>query len=159
MNKLSIKDSRLHIPFIVEASRVARSSPCLSGKRCGSLIVKDQFVIGRANNAPPSCIVLDNCQQLSRKSNFKSDPSCCLHAEQRALMKALCHHPTHLQGSSLYYARIDEHGLLVYSRTPRCTICSKLILDMGISFCYMLHSFGLTVYSALDFNTYAFNSS
>ena len=63
-----------------------------------------------------------------------TDKTCCMHAEERAIMDALRQHPDQLLGSTLYFIRLDEDGNPRHAGAPYCTLCSKLALDSGVAF-------------------------
>jgi deoxycytidylate deaminase len=37
-----------------------------------------------------------------------TDKTCCIHAEQRAIMNALRNHPNEIEGADLYFMRLDK---------------------------------------------------
>jgi hypothetical protein len=103
--------------------------------KCGSIILNREEVIGRGFNSPPNN--LESQRRCHRKDElkpgFKSDRTCCTHAEQRAIMDALQHHPDQLAGAHLYFIRLDNHDQPKPSGQPYCTICSKMALDTGLA--------------------------
>lgn len=115
---------------IMQAGWLARSAECLRSK-CGSIVVSRDCVIGKGVNAPPAGLVSQ--QRCLRRhelaADFKSDRTCCMHAEQRAILDALRHHSNRLLGSRLYFTRLDAVGDLEVAGAPYCTYCSKLALD------------------------------
>jgi deoxycytidylate deaminase len=139
--------------WIDKAAEVAQRSLCLRA-HCGSVIIKDGEIIGEGYNAPP----LDNplfrtClddYQLPQK--FKYDRTCCVHAEQRAIMDALRRNPEKLKGARLYFVRLDEHGNKKRSGKPYCTVCSRMSLDAGIAEFVLWHKEGITVYQTDEYN-------
>ena len=123
-----------HQRFLDKAAEVARESTCL-GKKCGAIIVENGEIIGRGFNSPPGdlesqrrCLKDKNC--LDKKV---TDKTCCMHAEQRAIEDASRNNPTRLDGSRLYYRKLDDNENPAVSGKPYCTICSKSALDIGIS--------------------------
>ena len=88
----------------------------------------------------------------------KSDCTCCVHAEWRAIMNALAQHGD-ITGASLYFTRVDEQGAIVYSGEPYCTVCSRLALDAGIAHFCLWHEHGIMRYDTHDYNerSYAFH--
>lgn len=142
-----------HTSWIDEAVREARNATC-ERSLCGSVIVKDGVIIGRGHNTPAG-----NNENQRRCSADKAsydrkvtDKTCCVHAEERAIMDALRTNPEHVVGSTLYFARLDEHGALAPSGAPYCTLCSKLALDVGISFFVLYHSDGPHAYPTDEYN-------
>jgi len=118
--------------YLEQAQSIAQFSTCLRSK-CGSVIVQDNQIIGRGFNSPPQNIPLEQCIKDNLPHDFKSDKTCCLHAEQRAIIDAIINHPAKLPGSRLYFIRIDENNNKLYADKPYCTICSKMTLDTNIS--------------------------
>lgn len=137
------------------AIQEAKKSNCLR-KRCGTVIVKNNEVIGKGFNSPPGNKILHKCIKDDLPTNFKSDRTCCVHAEQRAIMDALRHNPNKIEGSTLYFIRIDNNGDMVYSGAPYCTICSKMALDVGIKEFVLWHKKGITIYSTDIYNKLSF---
>lgn len=98
------------------------------------MIVENDEIIGTGFNSPPG-----EKESQRRCSNDKdtynkkvTDKTCCVHAEQRAIMNALIDAPDKIIGSRLYFVRIDENGKPTHAGNPYCTICSKMALDAGI---------------------------
>ena len=141
------------IKWMDKADRVARKSLCLKS-RCGTVIVKNGEVIGEGYNAPPldnpkyrTCL---NKYQLPQK--FKFDRTCCVHAEQRAIMDALRKNPEKLKGSRLYFIRLDKNGNKKKAGKPYCTVCSRMALDVGIAEFVLWHKEGICVYPTDEYN-------
>lgn len=145
------------IGWMEKAGEVAGRALCLRAK-CGTVIVKAGEVIGSGYNAPPlddeaNRTCLDE-YQFSKKP--KSDRTCCIHAEWRAIMDALKNNPDKIEGSKLYFTRVDESGKLLRSGQPYCTVCSRLALDSGISFFVLWHEEGIREYPAGEYNTLSY---
>lgn len=141
-----------------EAAKVALRSGCQRA-RCGSVIIAGNFEIGYGFNSPP-----DNLESQRRCSSDKSDldkkvsdKTCCVHAEQRAIINALKRHAASLRGASLYFTRIDEEGKIIFSGEPYCTICSKMALDVGIKYFVLWKSEGMCCYDTEEYNLASFN--
>lgn len=136
-----------------EAVKEARKSLCLN-RKCGSVIVKGEVVVGGGYNAPPlddeknrTCL---DAYEYSHKKNF--DRTCCVHAEWRAIMDALRRNPEKITGSRMYFASVSEAGEPQISGRPFCTVCSRLALDSGISEFILWHTEGLTAYDTDEYN-------
>lgn len=133
MRILEGKEKQEAIKFLEEAARVAAGSLCLRAQ-CGSVIVKDEKVIGRGHNSPPQ----DNpdfrtCScEYDIPTGFRHDRTCCIHAEQRAIIDAVKNR-NDARGSQIFFTRIDENKNRVPSHRLCCTICSRAVLDAGIS--------------------------
>ncbi len=143
--------------FIDLAAIVAKGSSCLRAK-CGAVIVKENEVIGYGFNSPPGNKKLEKCLKEDLPEGFKSDRTCCIHAEERAIMLALKKDPqgTALPGSRLYFIRLDEKGEKTFAGKPYCTICSKMALDTGISEFTLWHEGGICVYETEEYNRLSF---
>jgi hypothetical protein len=104
--------------------------------------------LGFGFNSPPGHERPESCRkdeiteaEAKRGLDFRSDRTCCVHAEQRALLDALEKMPElesiydHFQGSVVYFGRLSDNGDLIPSGAPYCTVCSKLFADVGIGWC------------------------
>ncbi len=141
-----------------EAAGVAGKALCLRA-RCGSIIVNGGKVIGSGYNAPPQDnLDFRRCQandETPPKKNY--DKTCCVHAEWRAIMDALAHHPSNVVGSTLYFTRIDNDGKILFSGEPFCTVCSRLALDAGVSWFVLWHEDGIRAYPTDEYNNLSYN--
>ena len=155
MRILSGEEAQKAIGYIEDAATAAAYASCFRSK-CGSVIVKNDQIIGKGYNAPPLDVKLEYCLKDYLPSNFKSDKTCCMHAEQRAIMDALQHHPDKLPGSRLYFIRLDEQGQKKKSGDPYCTICSKFSLDAGIGEFVLWREEGICVYDTVEYNELSF---
>lgn len=141
-----------HEDYFKEAGIEAEKALCLRAK-CGSIIVLDNKVIGRGFNAPV------NNDLNQRKCNLdlidskkpKSDRTCCLHAEWRAIIDAI-KNIKDITGSTLYFTRVDEEGDILKSGEPYCTVCSRLALDNGIKYFALWHDDGIKLYDTKEYN-------
>lgn len=143
--------------YMERAAEVALLATC-SRSQCGTVIVKDDQIIGEGYNTPPK-----NLDSERRCHNEKSiyhpkvtDKTCCIHAEVRAILNALRTHPEKLEGSTLYFIRLDTEGKKQFSGTPYCTICSKLSLDVGIVNFVLWHASGIMSYPTDEYNQLSF---
>lgn len=127
--------------------------------KCGSIIVNDEMVIGKGFNSPP--LGLERQRRCSVEKSFYNqkvtDKTCCVHAEQRAIMDALAKNPGKLEGSVLYFIRLDEKGEKAFSGNPYCTICSKMALDVGIDEFVLWHKEGICSYETLEYNDLSYH--
>jgi deoxycytidylate deaminase len=148
-----------HEQYFQMAAEEARKATCLRGK-CGAVIVLNNEVIGSGFNAPPKndeksrkCAL-----ELVNSCKPKSDRTCCVHAEWRAIIEAL-RTGKDLAGSTLYFVRVDDAGNIKKSGEPYCTVCSRLALDCGISFFGLWHESGIRLYDTKEYNdlSYAFH--
>lgn len=157
MRLMTGTEERESAAFMEEAAMEAAKSTCLEA-RCGSIIAKNGKVIGRGFNSPPGNLESQRrCN--ARKSEYAervTDKTCCMHAEQRAIMDALRSHPGDVAGARLYFTRINAGGALIRSGKPYCTICSKMALDSGISEFVLWHDDGICAYGTEEYNGLSF---
>ncbi len=142
--------------FLQHAAHLALRSKCLRS-RGGSVLVKDQKIIGEGWNSPPLDECIEVCLKEVLPQEFKGDKTCCVHAEQRAMIDALDYHgKTYVQNSRIYFVRLDETGTIKYAGHPNCTTCSKSALDVGIAEFVLYHQSGITVYDTREYNNITF---
>lgn len=103
---------------------VARRSTCLR-RQVGAVLVKDKNILATGYNGAPSGVAhcLDvGClrERLQVPSGERHELCRGLHAEQNAIIQAAKH------GTSI-------EGAILYSTTMPCIICSKMIINAGIS--------------------------
>lgn len=155
MKILSGEEATKAMEYLDHAATAAAYACCFRSK-CGSVIVKDNQIIGKGYNSPPLDVKLEYCLKDSLPANFKSDKTCCMHAEQRALFDALQHHPDQLSGSRLYFIRLDDKGEKKKAGDPYCTICSKFTLDSGVAEFVLWREEGICVYDTVEYNELSF---
>ncbi len=158
MKLLTGEELKKILPYFKEAEKEGQQALCLRSK-CGTVIVDtDGAIIGCGYNAPPQDdISIRRCERKHELSaTFKSDKTCCVHAEQRAIMDALKNNPKKLKGSTLYFMRLDDEGNIKYSGKPYCTICSKMALDAGIQYFALYHAEGAGIYDTKEYNELSF---
>jgi len=141
--------------YLEHATRLAKQSICFRSK-CGSVIVSKRKIIGEGFNSPPQHETLEKCIKDSLPIDFKSDKTCCIHAEQRAIIDALVRNPEKIIGSTIYFTRLDENRNPKPSGQPYCTICSKLVLDVGIDEFVLQHENGIFTYNTKEYNDLSF---
>lgn len=133
------------------ALTIATNAEC-DRSRCGAIIVSDEnTLIGSGYNSPAG--TKKRCHiDKSTYHRKVTDKTCCVHAEQRAIMDALKHNPNLLEGSTLYFVRLDDNGEIAKSGEPYCTICSKMALDVGIKDFVLWHEDGICAYDTEYYN-------
>ncbi len=136
----------------------ALKSTCLKSK-CGSVIVKNKKIIGKGFNSPPKNLESQRkCLQIKKELDEKvTDKTCCIHAEQRAIIDALKNNPHELHNSIIYFIRLDKNNQILKSGEPYCTYCSKLALDVGIKEFTLWHEKGICIYNTEEYNLLSFN--
>jgi dCMP deaminase len=109
--------------FLNIAKLVATRSTCLR-RNVGAVVVKNKQVLATGYNGAPSGIV--HCEevgclreQLRVPSGERHELCRALHAEQNAFLQAARH------GISL-------NGGTLYITTQPCSICAKMIINVGI---------------------------
>jgi deoxycytidylate deaminase len=112
MRYLSGKEEQEALEYISQAAAIALQATC-QRDCCGSLIVKNNEVIGRGFNSPPANQENQRRCSCSKDSYHKKvkDTTCCIHAEQRAIMDALKNNPDKISGARLYFVRLDAEGM------------------------------------------------
>lgn len=159
MEHLRGQEKKEATDWMNEAADIARKALCHRAK-CGTVIVRDKKIIGKGYNAPP----LDKEENRTCNKEFgpgkpKYDQTCCMHAEWRAIMDALKNNPKELEGSKLYFTRIDNNGLIKKSGKPYCTVCSRMALDAGIEKFVLWRDEGICEYPTDEYNklSYEYN--
>ena len=142
--------------WMSKAAQIAKDALCLRAK-CGAIIINNNKIVGVGYNAPPldkkeMCI----CLQEFPLGKPRYDKTCCVHAEWRAIMDAIKRNSEDLEGSRLYFTRVDEQGNIKKSGKPYCTVCSRLALDSGISEFFLWHEEGICSYPADEYNTLSY---
>lgn len=157
MKHLSGKEEEKGLEYIAKAAEIALSSTC-ERARCGSVIVQQEEIIGSGFNSPPQGIEEQRRCSYPKDSYSEkvTDKTCCVHAEQRAIMEALRKNPGKLPGSRLYFIRLDKEGKPIRAGKPYCTICSKMALEVSISEFVLWHKQGVCVYDTKEYNTLSF---
>ncbi len=142
-----------HLEGFEAAQREALKATCYRA-RCGAVLVSDRGeIIGRGYNAPP---LEDEAQrmcdvQLDKSIKQNNDKTCCVHAEWNAILDGLKSYGDALNGSTLYFMRVDESGAFTGSGKPYCTVCSRLALQTGVA------QFGLWHDGPVMFDTATYN--
>ena len=146
-----------HEEYFQEAAELANQSMCTRG-RGGAIVVFDGEIIGRGYNAPPQNSLENKmCHTDYRTSpKPKSDRTCCVHAEWRAIIDAI-RNKGNISGSSIYYTSIDEKGTMLKSGKPYCTVCSRLALDTDIKDFILWHEDSIRVYDTKEYNELSYN--
>lgn len=125
----------MHEQHFKNAQQVAQQATC-DQAHCGAVIVSaDGVVIGTGYNAPPQGDESQRMCDAQFDTTLKktSDKTCCVHAEWNAIIDALKHHGTAVEGSTLYFMRVNDKGDVTDAGDPWCTVCSRLALESGIA--------------------------
>ncbi|MDP3918771.1 MAG: hypothetical protein Q8Q35_02610 [Nanoarchaeota archaeon] len=145
------------LKFLEMAAKVAEMATCERSK-CGCVIVNKGELIGYGFNSPTGNIEGQRkCGKDKSGYNKKvTDKTCCVHAEQRAIMNALSRNSSLLEGSRLYFIRMKE-GKASKAGKPYCTMCSKMALDVGVSEFVLWHDEGICVYNTEEYNSMSYD--
>lgn len=142
--------------YFLKAREEAMKSLCYL-KKYGAILVNDCRILGKGFNSPPGNKKLERCFKDSLPGDFKSDRTCCVHAEQRAIDNALDkYNKEKVNGSTLYITRINGDKSIIPVGKPYCTICSKIALDNGIAKWVLFHEDGFYEYDAEEYNNISF---
>ena len=157
MRILSGAERDIALELIATVAYVARSSTCERSK-CGSVIVNGNKLIGIGFNSPPRNIESQRRCSIPKRSYHDkvTDKTCCVHAEERAIINALTTNPEEVEGSRLYFVRLDENGKPSRAGEPYCTKCSKLALDVGIAEFVLWRDEGICVYDTEEYNNISY---
>ena len=157
MRYLSGTEEKKAFEYMAKAVEVAQNASCERSK-CGAVIVRLDELIGSGFNSPPQDFEEQRRCAYSKDSYHKkvTDKTCCIHAEQRAIMDTLRNNPDKLNGSRLYFIRLDNNGTPLKAKEPYCTICSKMALDVGISEFVLWDDKGICVYDTKEYNLLSF---
>lgn len=157
---MRILDNKECEKWMRAAAEVAKQATCQRGKG-GAVIMKDGEIVGHGYNAPPRDDERNQKCHLEMprhpKLKQKSDRTCCMHAEWRAIMGALRNHPDKIVGSQLFFAGLDESGNMRKSGRPYCTVCSRLALDTGVAEFVLWHENGITAYPTDEYNDLSYD--
>ena len=139
--------------FMQKATEIAQKATCERSK-CGCVIVKEGKFIGKGFNSPAQNLESQRRCHCDKEQYHKkvTDKTCCIHAEQRAILDALKSASDQLPGSDLYFIRLDQKGEITKAGEPYCTICSKMALEVGIKSFHLWHSKGIIAYDTEEYN-------
>lgn len=160
MKYLTGDEEKKAMEYINQAAEIALQATC-ERAHCGCVIVENNEIIGTGFNSPPGERE-DQRRCKNDKNNYHkkvTDKTCCIHAEQRAIMNALIDSPDKIIWSRLYFVRIDDDGKPTHAGKPYCTICSKMALDAGIKEFVLRDETWVCVYDTDEYNTLSFNYS
>lgn len=151
------KEEEKALNFLKILTTLAQKATCQRSK-CGSIVVCNNEIIGQGFNTPPANDESQRrCNQSKDSYHQKvTDKTCCVHAEQRAIMDALRQHPEMISGSRLFFVRLDETGQPKKSRKPYCTICSKMALDSGVEEFVLWQNEGFCAYKTTEYNSLSY---
>jgi dCMP deaminase len=139
--------------YILLAAEESKKSTCKKSHR-GVVIVKNDEVIGRGYNKATIDNLCNPCVRENIKDNSKVELCSAIHAEQLAIIDALKNGKS-LEGSRMFHIKVKD-GKQMHSEDTSCTVCSKLVLESGISEFVLSQSKGFALYTAEEFNRKSF---
>jgi len=150
-------EARGHIDYFQEAVKQALYSMCSRG-RGGAVVVLNGEIIGRGYNASPGDDPANSMCHTDYRTSVKpkSDRTCCVHAEWRAIINAI-RNKKDINGSMIYYASVDEEGNMRRSGQPYCTVCSRLALDTGIKYFLLWQDIGIKLFNTKEYNKISYD--
>lgn len=160
MKRINGADLTLIKSFFQLAADAASDASCHRA-RCGSVIVKDGEVIGVGYNSPP--LNDENRRTCDDKWDYNKKPkydlTCCIHAEWRAVIDASKKNADKIDGSILYFMRIDNDGNFTNAGQPYCTTCSRITMEGGVSQFALWNDDGADIYDLAEYDSlsYAFH--
>lgn len=147
--------------LILQAAEIWKNATCKRAK-WWSIIVKDWEIIWTWYNSPANNLESQRRCHIPKDSYHKkvTDKTCCVHAEQRAIMDALKNNPQKLHWSRIYYIRLDWEANLMKASSPYCTICSKMALDVWITEFVLYDEKWIICYNTQEYNqiSYLYNN-
>lgn len=140
------------------AGEVASGALCHRAK-CGSVIISDEEVIGEGYNSPPlndeARRTCDSIWDFTKKPKY--DLTCCIHAEWRAVLDALKNNNDKVEGSTLYFMRVDSVGRFTDGGLPYCTTCSRLTMDAGVKEFALWNDSGADIYLLPEYDQLSYD--
>jgi len=122
-----------HEYFVSITKQVATRSTCLR-RKVGAIIVNEKRILTTGYNGAPkgvkNCLEIGTClrKELGVPSGERHEICRGLHAEQNALLQAA------------YYG-VNIRGSMIYCTTQPCIMCSKMLINAGISKIYYLEDY------------------
>ena len=143
--------------FIEECAFLAKNATCTRSK-CWAIIVSWKDIIWRWFNSPAAWKESQRrCSNDKKEYNSKiTDKTCCVHAEQRAIIDTINKNPEKIKWSMLYFVRLDDNWKPKPSWKPYCTICSKMALDVWLKEFVLLHEDWIFAYETWEYNNLSY---
>ncbi len=152
------KDAKEAEKYFREAALAASKATCRRA-HCGTVIVSGDMIIGEGYNSPP--LNQESNRTCSDVFNSvlkpKYDKTCCIHAEWRAMLDACKRHPAEVDGSTLYFMRIDDNGGFTDAGQPFCTVCSRLAMEAGIATFVLWNQDSIYAYDTDEYDRTSYN--
>lgn len=135
------------------AAKYAMESTCKKSQR-GAVIVKDGEVLGVGHNKVTDKKYCNPCIRENIRDNSRVELCSALHAEQVAMLNAL-RRGKNLIGARMYHIKV-KNGKMKRSDDVSCTVCSRLVLESGISEFVLWQSIGFVSYTSRELNEKSF---
>jgi len=132
------------------AKAVAERSTCLR-RRYGAVIVKDDEIVGTGYNGAPrgtiNCCDSGVCtrEALNIPKGERYELCLAVHAEQNALLSVS---RKDCIGATMYIVGIENDGS--YANPRPCLICSKMIMNSGMSYVVGIDACGIKYIEAVE---------
>jgi deoxycytidylate deaminase len=153
MRFLTEKEKEEMEKYVLEAAKEAKKSTCRKSQR-GAVIVKNAKTIGRGHNKVTIDDFCNPCIREDIKDNSRVELCSAIHAEQMAILDALRRNED-LKGSRLIHVKVKD-GKIRPTKDVSCTVCSRIIIESGISEIVLVEEGGFALYSPEEFNKKSF---
>jgi deoxycytidylate deaminase len=141
--------------YLELAAKEAIKSTCKKSQR-GAVVVEPDYYLGLGYNKVTDEIFCNPCIREHIQDNSSVEQCSAIHAEQMAIFKAAIYcRNADLSGSRLYHIKVKD-GKMVPSGKPSCTVCSRMIVESGISEVVLWHPEGYAIYDSKEFNELSF---
>jgi deoxycytidylate deaminase len=138
---------------LAAAVLVAQSSPCAKSRRGVVIFTRQDGVLARGWNAPPSPFRCDGSEACQASCN-----KIAVHAETAALHDLMRIGVGGRGPLEMLHVKV-VNGVAVASGAPSCWQCSREVLVSGVRWFWLLHAEGLRRYTAEDFHTITLRNS
>lgn len=129
--------------FIEYARKQACNSPCQSKRGVAIWDAHYDDLVALGFNRPPPPILCDGSDTCRATCSQRA-----VHAEQVAMLGVPS---SELRGCSMLHVKV-VNTVIVPSGPPSCVECSKLALNVGIAFFWLMNADGWKRYEMLDFH-------
>ena len=135
------------------AAEEAKKSKCKISQR-GAIIVKNNRIIGKGHNKVTLEKYCNPCIRENIEGSERVELCSAIHAEQMAILDAL-KQGEKLEGSRMFHIKVKD-GKIKTSNKTSCTVCSRLILEAGVSEFVLFRKEGFSLYNAEELNKKSF---
>lgn len=150
---LSWEEENIAKSYFSIAADVAKNATCERSK-CWCIIVNDWAIIWKWYNSPVRDLESQRRCTCDKNSYDRkvTDKTCCIHAEQRAIIDALKNNSELIEWSHLYFIRLDQEWNISKSWEPYCTMCSKFALETWVKYFYLRKNEWIVQYDTEEYN-------